>query len=182
MDILSVLHILKLSTMIIGVFAIMFSIFGIWTIVVIVRTKVPFAEIPDKNLKLIFNELNLQPGSILYDLGSGNGKILFMAEKFGINAIGYELSPYQYIKSRLKKFLTHSKIQIFRKNFFNEDLSDADAIFLFLVGAVMKKTGSYLKDQLKPGVAIISYGFEIPGWKISKIIDTKPSKTYLYES
>ena len=103
-----------------------------------------------------------------------------MAEKKGFRAVGYELARYPYLKTLIYKFLKSSKIKIENKDFFKTDLSDAKAIFIFLTASVMEKIGLKLKDNLRPGTSVVSYGFAIPSWPILKILDTSPSKTYLY--
>jgi len=153
-----------------------------WTIYTLVKTKVPFAKTPEENISKIFKEIKLPPNSLIYDLGCGDGRILFYAEKLGYRAVGYELSLYPYLKCWLKKILKKSSIRIINKNFYQANFSDADAIFLFLVAGVMGKIGKKLKNDLKPGTKIISYGFTLPGWPITKILDTSPSKTYFYKT
>jgi len=82
----------------------------------------------------------------------------------------------------IKKIIIGSKIEIKRKNFFDENLRDADLIFVFLVDAVMEKLGNKLNKNLKPGAIVVSYGFEIPGWKPEKILNTNLSRTYFLKS
>ncbi len=155
---------------------------ALWTIFALVKTKVPFAKTPEVSLSKIFKEIKLPPNSLIYDLGCGDGRILFYAEKLGYRAVGYELSLYPYLKCLLKKISKKSSIKIINKNFYQADFSDADAVFLFLVTGVMEKVGKKLKNDLKPDTKIISYGFTLPGWPITKILDTSPSKTYFYKT
>ena len=144
------------------------------------KTLVPWAKVPIINLEKILAEINLAPGALVYDLGSGDGRFLFLAEKHGFKAVGYELAYYPYLKTLARKFLKGSKVEIKNKDFFKADLGQAEAIFIFLTAAVMEKIGLKLKENLKLGTKVISYGFAIPGWPVLKVLDTKPSKTYLY--
>jgi len=144
------------------------------------KTLVPWAKAPMHGLEDILVHLNLPVGSLVYDLGCGDGRFLFLAEHHGLKALGYELAFYPYLKAMVNKFLKDSKVKIENKDFFKQDLSQADAIFIFLTAAVMKKISEKLKQDLKQGVIIVSYGFEIPSWEIIKTLDTKPSKTYIY--
>jgi len=164
------------------IFFIISLVFAGWTLYALIKTKVPFAKTPKENLDKIFTEINLPKNSLIYDLGCGDGRFLFQAEKLGYRAIGYELSLYPYLKCWLKKILKKSSIKIINKNFYQADFSDADAVFLFLVAGVMGKVGEKLKNDLKPGTPVISYGFILPGWQILKILKTNPSKTYLYKA
>lgn len=172
------LLIIILSFIVIATFLVVF--FGFNMIYVNLKTLVPWAKAPIIGLENILVYLNLPVGSLVYDLGCGDGRFLFLAEKYGLKALGYELAFYPYLKAITNKFLKSSKVKIENKDFLKQDLNQADAIFIFLTAAVMKKISEKLKQNLKPGVIIVSYGFEIPGWKIVKTLDTKPSKTYIY--
>lgn len=181
MNIFTLIVCLKIILICTGIFTLFFLFFSAWAIFSIIKTGVPFAKTPNNNINIIFSELNLPTGAKIYDLGCGDGEVLFTAEKLGLVATGYELAIYPYLKSRLKKYLINSQVKIFRKNFFLEKINDADTVFVFLVNTVMKKTGDKLKKELKPNTVVVSYGFELPEWKIEKIIETKPSKTYIYK-
>ena len=179
MDIILILNITKIIVIII---TIIFLFFTTWSIYTNLTTKVPWAKTPDENIEKILAEISLPKNSLVYDLGCGDGKFLFAAERRGYQAIGYELSLYPFIKGWTKKTLTKSSVMIRRKNFFEANLRDADAVFIFLVDKVMDSTGKKLKKELKPNVPVISYGFEIPNWTVQKILDTEPSQTYIYNS
>lgn len=155
--------------------------FSLWSIYIIIKTKVPWAKTPQENLSKIFSEINLPKNSLIYDLGCGDGRTLFLAEKMGYRAVGYELSLYPFLKGLIKKIIVKSKIKIRRKDFFKDNLEKANIVFVFLVSDVMEKLGRKLKKELRPGTIIISYGFTIPNWSAQKILDTKPSKTYFYK-
>jgi len=183
MDTLYFLIILYIFLAIIIIFSLTVLFFCLQAIITIARTKVPFARTPDENIEKIFTELkkqNILSGFLFYDLGCGDGRILFEAEKRGYKSTGYELSLYQYLRGRARKKFSESKVKIIRKDFMGQDLSGADVIFTFLVGKVMSRVGKKLKNNLKKGVIVISYDFKIPDWQIDKILETKPSLTYIY--
>lgn len=181
MEFMDVLIILLIILAVVVVFGSVVLVFAVWSIYTIIRTGVPWTKTPSENIIKIFSEINLPKNSLMYDLGCGDGRSMFFAEKRGYRARGYELSLYPFLKCLIKKVFTGSSIEIKRKNFFNENIEDADLIFVFLVGAVMEKLGNKLNENLKPGAIIVSYGFEIPGWNPEKILNTNPSKTYLYK-
>ncbi len=154
--------------------------------VVLFIFKVPFAPTPKKNLKIIINELNLKPGEVFYDLGCGDGRFLIAATKRGAKAIGFEISLWAYLRGKINILLNKSKAKIFFSNFYRANISDADAVFCFLIDTVMPKVEAKLKKELKPGARIACYGFKLPTWPPVKIIDLKPldkraSNIYLYK-
>lgn len=144
----------------------------------------PFLPTPRHIIKEILKEVDLKSGEKFYDLGSGTGRILIIAEKFfGANAIGFELSPIFYVISRLNLIFNNTKSsKIFLKNFYNQNISDADVIFAYLIPRSMNKLELKFKSELKKGTRIISYAFAIKNWEPQKILKKEglPS-VFIYE-
>lgn len=147
----------------------------------------PFVRTPNHITKMILENINISKSDIVYDLGCGDASTLIAVEKkFGATTIGYEISPWPYFIGKLNIFFSKSKVKILYKNFYKEDLSDANFVFCYLIGSVMDKVGQQLKKQLKPGSTIISLGFYIPDWEPVKTIETrkndpKASKIFIYK-
>jgi len=157
------------------------------SVIALFFTRVPFVPTPKRNVKIAIDQLELKPGQKFYDLGCGDGRFLIEAEKRGAQAIGFEISPWAHFLGRLNLWRHKSKAKILYKNFYHLNLSDADAIFCFLITDVMPKVEEKLKKELKPGAKIVCYGFKLPTWKPIKVVDLKPqnkrsSKVYLYRN
>lgn len=125
----------------------------------------PYVPIPRKSIKGILKFFELKEAGSFYDLGSGDGRILIEAvENFGIKkAVGYEISPWPYLKAR---FLIHrlglkGKIDIFKDDFLKSDLKKAENVFLYLYPKVVQKLVSKFKGELSWGSKIISVSFPI---------------------
>ena len=181
MTILILLLVLKIILAVVALGSLIFFFFAAHSFYTIFTTGVPWAKTPDANAAKIFEEINLPKNSLLYDLGCGDGRILFMAEKLGLRARGYELSLYPYLKAEYKKFVSRSWVEIKRQDFLKQNLSQANAVFIFLTGTALVKLAPKLKQELRPGATVISYGFALPGWRVDRTISTKPSLTYVYK-
>lgn len=143
----------------------------------------PFVATPKKAIKEIFEIAAIKPSDKFYDLGAGDGRALIMAEKkFGAKAIGFELAPLVYLLARLNMFFRKTKnAKLYFRNFYKQNLSDADVIFCFLSIHAMEKLKSKFERELKPGAKIISYSFSLRNWEPKKVITGYPGKVYLYE-
>ena len=178
----------------------LFSIFIVALVIVILMTiiaaailfillyfKVPFVRTPHEVIKKVLTEIKITEDMIVYDLGCGNARFLLEVEKqTGAKTIGFEISPWAYILARLNILLHRSKTKVLYKNFYHQDVSDADVVFCYLLDTVMPKVGTQLEAQLKPGAIVISFAFPIKAWEPTKIItpftDTKKrSKLYIYQ-
>lgn len=149
-------------------------------------TRVPFVPTPKKNVKLAIDQLDLKPGQIFYDIGCGDGRFLIEAETRGAKATGFEISPWAYIRGKINLLIHKSQAKILYQNFYHTNLTDADAVFCFLITDVMPKVEKKLRTELKLGAKVVSYGFKMPSWEPTKVTilkpnDKKSSKIYLYE-
>jgi ribosomal protein L11 methylase PrmA len=148
--------------------------------------RVPYAPTAKRALKKIFDEAKIKKGENFYDLGCGDGRMLTFAEKYKkVSATGYEIAPLIYLFAYARKLLCRSKAKIKFKNFFNENLKDADVIFCYLMPHELKKLAKKIKKECKKGTRIISNTFKISGLKPVKIIkknkQNKTPKLYIYK-
>lgn len=120
----------------------------------------------DSRTKTIIKLLNPKPGEKIVDLGSGDGKLLFEIAKNEAKAYGYEINPIAYFESIFKmKRLGLKNVRIYRKNFFDVDLSKFDAVVIYGITGVMPRLEKKLKTELKPGTRVISNYFKFPNLK-----------------
>ena len=162
--------------------SIFFLILGL---LAILWVKVPFAPTPKAKIKEIIDWFNVQPGQKFYDLGCGDGRFIIEAAKRGAHAIGFEISPWAFLKAKLNIILAKSPATLIFKNFYQVPVTDADAVFCFLIDKVMPKVENKLMAELKSGTKVISYGFALPTWPPQQVLSSDPtrptaSKIYIY--
>ena len=123
----------------------------------------PFYPAPTEAIRNALREVSLKPGEAFYDLGAGTGRALVIAEKeFGARATGFEISIIPYWVAKINLWIRHAHAAIIAKDFFNENLRDADVIFCFLAIRTMQKMEDKIKTGLKPGARVIVYAFPLP--------------------
>lgn len=118
------------------------------------------------SVKTIFDNLKINKKDIVFDLGSGDGRILIAAAQAGAKAIGYEMNPILIKKSRQKiKNLNLSKlIKIKAKNFWHADLSKATVICVYQFPKYVARLEKILKKSNHP-VTVISNDYPFPNQK-----------------
>lgn len=107
----------------------------------------------------------LQPGETFYDLGCGNGKVVFAAANLGAHATGIEIAWPLYLWCQLSKVIRRQPLAQFRLgNLFKADLRQVDVVYVFGMPDNLKhKLAKKLLAELKPGSRVVSYAFRIPG-------------------
>lgn len=120
----------------------------------------PFVPTVHKAAISMISLARIQKGDIVYDLGSGNGKLLLLASRLGARATGYEINPLLVLYSSLRGAKTKWK------NFWSADVHDADVVFIYLLPWKMDRLAAKLKKECKKGTIIVSNSFIFPGWTI----------------
>ena len=168
------------------------SLFFIWTWGGI-KSKIPFISVPTVILPDIYKALDLKENSIVYDLGSGDARVLFYALKNNPKAkyIGIENAPFPVILSKLTAWFYSRKnkghIEIKNVDFFKENLSNATHIFTYLGPKAMDDLLLKFDDELKEGTRLVSATFSFTSKRPIMEIDLKRSKfklarkLYVYE-
>lgn len=115
------------------------------------------------------------PTDVVYDLGSGDGRIIIEAAKaYGARAVGVEADPLRVLFSRLSVSLhrLRGRVLVVWGNFFHVDLSEATVVTLFLTQGTNRKLKAKLLSELKPGTRVVSYVWTFEGWS-PKLKDEK---------
>lgn len=136
---------------------------------------VPFVPSNCKILPSVVDALRLTKDSVLYDLGSGDGKILLACHKSCPEATyrGIEMHFLPlYIANRAWRKLGSPANMSFRKgDFFQEDLSEATHIYTYLLPNVMDRLLPKLKKELRPGTRLVSSTFVFSGYPPTEVGD-----------
>lgn len=129
------------------------------------------------HIKSALDLLDLKEGQVVYDLGCGDGRFLKAAAERGLKAVGYELNPIMFFYAWLNTRSYRKQVKVRWGNFWKADLSDADAIFVFLLTKYMDQFDMLVKTKAPKGVKVASHAFKIPGKKPLK----KDYGVYLYK-
>ncbi len=122
----------------------------------------PFVPSSRKSIDKMLELAGLQTGDVIFDLGCGDGRIVFAAAKCGAaKSIGIEISPLVYIIAKVRNLFSgnkHTEIR-FGNIFSQTDYNEANVIFAFLMPHLMQKVFAEIWPQLAPGARIISSSF-----------------------
>ena len=112
------------------------------------------------------------PGDVVYDLGSGDGRIVLLAaEKYGARGVGLELVPSLIEVSRKAARERHveDKVTFIEGDFFKTDISEATVVTLYLSPSVNRLLEPTLR-ALRPGTRIVSHNYAIGNWTPDDVV------------
>jgi len=129
----------------------------------------PFVPSDPEVVKRMLEMADVGPRDIVYDLGCGDGRILFMAvERFGAKkAVGYELNEDLYVKllREVERRGLQERIKVVHGDLFKADISKATVITLYLTGGANNQLRTKLEKEARSGTRIVSHDFDILGFK-----------------
>lgn len=129
----------------------------------------PYVALEQDLVERILRTASVGPDDIVYDLGSGDGRIpITAAVVFHARAVGIEIDRLRYIYSLYKRFIFRlgSQVIFLNKNIFDVDLSPATVVVMYLLQETNNAMIEKLTEELRPGTVIISAAFNLPNWKI----------------
>jgi protein-L-isoaspartate O-methyltransferase len=149
---------------------------------------VPFVPTPLEVAQKMLEIAKVQPDDVVYDLGSGDGRIVILAaQKFGARAVGVEINSelYEQSSQRIRKLGLQGRAQILHENMFEVNVRHATVVTLYLLTAVNERLRPMLERQLRSGARIVSHDFQVPGWQPAQTVEVTSkngvvSKIFLY--
>ena len=152
-----------------GLSILLFIVTLLWILVPALYGLPPVPTRPERIRKAL-TLANLQPKETLYDLGAGDGRVLFIATRdFGAKAIGIEVGPIQCALIWLRAVAGGfgNQIQIRWENFYKANLHDADVVFVYATSKEVMKLAPHLEKQMKKGARLVSISADFPEWEPS---------------
>ena len=139
------------------------------------QDTIPFVPSPQYVVDRMIEVAEIKKGDVLYDMGSGDGRIVIgAAKKYGIRAVGIDLNPELVEKARenAKKEGVSHLVEFRAQDGLTVDLSEATVVTLYM----FKWFNNALRpkhQKLKPGSRVIAHDFDIDEWKPTRVETVK---------
>lgn len=121
-------------------------------------------------------------GDTVFDLGSGDGRILIAAAQFQhARGIGYDIDPKR--TNEAWKFARRqgvSGVRFVTGDLFEADLSAATVVMLFLSPHVNLSLRSKLQRELKPGTRVVSFYWDMGDWQPDRTLTLPDGPVHLW--
>jgi cyclopropane fatty-acyl-phospholipid synthase-like methyltransferase len=135
------------------------------------QDTIPFVPSPMHVVQKMIEVADIKKGDVLYDMGSGDGRIIIeAAKKYGVRGVGIDLNPDLVAKARenAKNEGVSDLVEFRAQDGLTVDISEATVVTLYM----FKWFNNALKpklQKLKPGSRIVAHDFDIDDWKPTRI-------------
>jgi SAM-dependent methyltransferase len=144
----------------------------------------PWVPTMKRDREHLLNNLDFKPGQIVYDLGCGDGSVLFAIAKRQpeIKAVGLEISLLPFWLALTRKYLGHyEQVSLRYQNLFKSSLKDADVVFAFLLPKCYPRLVAKFATELRPEALVIVEAWPLPNIEPEKtLMSDKLLPIYLY--
>jgi len=128
---------------------------------------VVFVPTPPAVVDAMLKVAGVGKDDVLYDLGSGDGRIpITAAKRFGTRGVGIDIDPERVAEANAgaREQGVTDRVRFVQGDLFEQDLSEATVVTLYLLPTLNMKLRPTLQ-ALKPGTRIVSHAFDMGDWK-----------------
>jgi tRNA G37 N-methylase Trm5 len=142
----------------------------------------PFVTTPQEVVDRMLEVAQMSPGDLLYDLGSGDGRIVITAAKrYGAKSVGFEIDPALVTLSRrnIREAGVEHLAEIREEDIRNVDLSAASVVTMYLYPSANLRLRAAIRRQLKAGSRVVSHNSNMGDWKPDRVEQMTDSAGFL---
>ncbi|MBT5050707.1 MAG: class I SAM-dependent methyltransferase [Rhodospirillaceae bacterium] len=143
---------------------------------------VPFAGTPPAGVALMLRMANVGPDDIVYDLGSGDGRIVIAAVRDFVAKAGIGIDPKRALQGALnaRKAGVEEKTTFIVDDIFRADFREATVLTLFMSHRINRELRPRMNALLKPGSRVVTFRFPVMGWTPTQIETIEGDEVFLY--
>jgi SAM-dependent methyltransferase len=148
------------------------------------QPDVVYVPTPYEAVDAMLKVAKVGKNDVVYDLGSGDGRIPIMAvQKYNAaRAVGIDINPERIkeAEANLKAAGVGDRVRFLNEDLFEANISDATVVTLYLLPSLNVKLLPKLLAELKPGTRIVSHAFDMGSWKPQQTLKADGSSVYFW--
>jgi SAM-dependent methyltransferase len=147
------------------------------------KPDVRYEPSPHRVVREMLELARVGPADIVYDLGSGDGRIpIAAARDFGARGVGIEIDPKLVARAsdNAREAGVADRVQFRNEDLFEADISEATVVMLFLYPDVNLKLRPKLLAELRPGTRVVSHWHNMADWEPERSVNVSDRPLYLW--
>jgi len=149
----------------------------------------PYIPTPQEVVNRMLELAEVTTTDIVYDLGSGDGRIpITAAKRYGARGVGIDFDPQRIAESNAnaRREGVTDRVEFILGDALQADVSEATVVTLYLLSSSNIKLRPILTRQLSAGTRIVSHAFDMGDWlpdriEIFKDYRGNPRTLYLWQ-
>ena len=144
---------------------------------------VHFVPTPHAVVDAMLEMAEVRDGDVLFDLGSGDGRIpIAAARKYKLRAVGIDIDPQRIKEARANAEAAGvaDRVTFRQEDLFKADFSKATVVTLYLLDSLNEKLRPRLLSELRPGTRIVSHAFRMGDWKPERSREVDGNMIYFW--
>lgn len=132
------------------------------------KKEAPYVPTPEHMVRRMLELAEVDEDDVVYDLGSGDGRIVIMAAKeFGARGVGVEIDPDLVARARFnaRQAGVSNRVEFRQGDLFEAEIDEATVVTLYLWPHMNERLRPKLRSELPPGARVVSYDFGVTGWQ-----------------
>ncbi len=154
--------------------------------IVPVKPDIGYLPTPQEAVEVMLSLAEVCEADILYDLGSGDGRVLITAaQKFGTRGVGIDIDPQRISQAiaNANQAGVDDRVTFLQQNLFESDFYEATIVVLYLLPHLNLRLRPRLLQQLKPRTRILSHDFDMGDWQPHQVktVQTPEETATIYQ-
>lgn len=144
---------------------------------------VVYVPTPQSVVNEMLRVANVGSDDVIYDLGSGDGRIVITAaQKYGTRGVGIDIDPQriQEANQNAQAANVTDQVEFRQDDLFETDFSEASVVTLYLLPELNVKLRPKLLRELKPGTRIVSHAFDMGEWQPEQVLEVDGRTVYYW--
>jgi trans-aconitate methyltransferase len=141
---------------------------------------VPYVPTNDRVVAEMLKMADVKKNDVLYDLGSGDGRIpITAAKRFGTRGVGIDIDPERVAEAKQNAITAGvaDRVRFLEGDIFDADIKEATVVTLYLLPEINLRLRPKLLADLKPGTRLVSHNYDMGDWAPLKTVTLEVSGT-----
>jgi precorrin-6B methylase 2 len=133
----------------------------------------PYVPTPHGIVARMLELAGTRRGDILFDLGSGDGRLVIEAARRGARGIGVERDEELVERARTaaREAGVADRVEFRKADIFEANLRSATVVTMYLLPPMMERLGPKLLAELAPGTRVVAHDFPLATWPAAQVLD-----------